>query len=388
MHRLLPIVACVAVGCATPPKESAPELVPTQAPLRVLQAPQPFRDAGGWHLALEIVAPSGDTLTALTVRHGAVVHTLADEKLAAACVGLHTSADRASGLRREPGATPGDQGTAVFVWTTVPSREALPESLAVEALFASGARHSLQVPVAPAETLLVQPPVLGPGWFTFMAPSNTSSHRRSIHTADGTLHAPQRFAVDLVRTDQSGARFTGSPAVNANYTAYGSPVVAVGGGVVVAVRDGIPENTPGLCPDRGNDPTCCVKAAVPITADTLAGNYVLVGLDSGAHATYAHLVPGSIEVTVGERVTGGQTLGRVGNSGHSSEPHLHFHLCDGPSVMGCGGVPFHFARFVEIPVDPRRGPTGPPRVMQTATPSNSSVLILPDANGQISGPSQ
>lgn len=171
MHRLIPILLCAAMACATPAIETSTPPTPAQALLRVLQAPQPFRDAGGWHLVLEVVAPSGDRLTALTVRHGAVVHRLADEQLAAASVGLHSTADRASGLRREPGVTPGDRGVAVFVWTTVPSRAGLPKLVTLEGLFASGARHMLEVPVTQSETLLVQPPVLGPGWFTFMAPS-------------------------------------------------------------------------------------------------------------------------------------------------------------------------------------------------------------------------
>ena len=70
-------------------------------------------------------------------------------------------------------------------------------------------------------------------------------------------------------------------------------------------------------------------------------------LDIGNHnfAFYAHLQPGSQRVKVGDRVRRGQVIGLVGNSGNSTEPHLHFHISDGNSPLGSEGVPYRQDAF-------------------------------------------
>ncbi len=65
-------------------------------------------------------------------------------------------------------------------------------------------------------------------------------------------------------------------------------------------------------------------------------------------ALYAHLKPGSVGVEPGERVRRGQVIGRVGNTGNSSQPHLHFHVMDGQggaSKLAADGLPYRFDRF-------------------------------------------
>jgi murein DD-endopeptidase len=100
------------------------------------------------------------------------------------------------------------------------------------------------------------------------------------------------------------------------------------------VKDGIPENVP-LSPTR----------AVPITLETVGGNYVIISLRNGHYAYYAHLQPGSIRVKPCDHVRRGQVLGLLGNSGNSDAPHLHFHISNGNSPMGSEGVPFLFDSF-------------------------------------------
>jgi hypothetical protein len=58
---------------------------------------------------------------------------------------------------------------------------------------------------------------------------------------------------------------------------------------------------------------------------------------------YAHLAPGSVSVKVGDRVTRGQLLGKVGNSGNTTQPHLHLHFTRGPEVLRDQAVPVGFA---------------------------------------------
>ena len=68
-------------------------------------------------------------------------------------------------------------------------------------------------------------------------------------------------------------------------------------------------------------------------------------LGNGFFAFYGHLQKGSVTVNRGERVKRGQVLGRLGNSGNSSAPHLHFHIMNGPSVLGSDGLPYVIDRF-------------------------------------------
>src|SRR5205823_3540550 len=75
------------------------------------------------------------------------------------------------------------------------------------------------------------------------------------------------------------------------------------------------------------------------------GNTVILDLGGNRFAGYAHLQPGSLMVKVGQRVRRGQRLARLGNSGVSSEPHLHFQICDRPSILGCEGLPYLLDAF-------------------------------------------
>jgi murein DD-endopeptidase MepM/ murein hydrolase activator NlpD len=78
------------------------------------------------------------------------------------------------------------------------------------------------------------------------------------------------------------------------------------------------------------------------------GNVVVLELEPGRFATYAHLAPGSLQVKEGERVTRGQSLGNVGNSGNSLGPHLHFHVSDRPEPLAGEGLPFALDSFTLV----------------------------------------
>lgn len=116
----------------------------------------------------------------------------------------------------------------------------------------------------------------------------------------------QRGAVDLVRVGGTGSH-RGDRRALGSYRAYDAEVFAPCGGRVAAAVDGLPDQTPGV-----------------LRYGPLYGNHVT--LDTGTETVVlAHLRPGSVAVAVGDRVRAGQLLGRVGNSGNSSEPHLHLH---------------------------------------------------------------
>jgi murein DD-endopeptidase MepM/ murein hydrolase activator NlpD len=80
----------------------------------------------------------------------------------------------------------------------------------------------------------------------------------------------------------------------------------------------------------------------------------VLDLGGGTYAFYAHLQPGSLRVKNGDRVTRGRVLGLLGNSGNSTEPHLHFHVSDGMSPLGSEGLPYTIAGMKGMPLQNER----------------------------------
>lgn len=191
---------------------------------------------------------------------------------------------------------------------------------------------------------VVGAPLRGDGWVALSALSNTNSHRRTIVVVNGKARIAQRFATDWTRIGADGLAFRGDPSKNANWSAYGAEVLAVANATVVDVKDGILEN----------DPTAD-KKAVPITLETVGGNYMILDLGNGYFAFYAHLQPKSIRVKIGNKVRRGQVMALLGNSGQADAPHLHFHITDGNSPLGAEGVPYVIELFEMQGILPSKG---------------------------------
>jgi hypothetical protein len=181
---------------------------------------------------------------------------------------------------------------------------------------------------------VIQSPLRGKNWLAANAPSNTSAHRRAIVPVNGQPHIGQRYAIDWIQLGDDGNSFTGDKSKNSSYHAWDQEIHAVTDGKIVEVKDGIPENVP----NSG-------KIAVPITYDTLAGNYIIQELSDGHFAAYAHLRPGTLKVKAGDSVRAGDVLAHLGNTGNSTEPHLHFQVCDAPSFTASEGMPFAIDKF-------------------------------------------
>jgi murein DD-endopeptidase MepM/ murein hydrolase activator NlpD len=154
---------------------------------------------------------------------------------------------------------------------------------------------------------------------------------------NGRTTVPQRFAVDLIGLDANGRAVRGDfrDSANEDWVGFGSEVVAVADGVVRGMQDGVPDHAPLVEPDP----------PAALTPDALYGNYVVLDLGSDAFAHYAHLQRNSVTVNVGQRVRRGQALGRLGNSGNTNAPHLHFHISDSASFGGSEGAPFVIDSF-------------------------------------------
>ena len=233
----------------------------------------------------------------------------------------------------------GGMRAVVFLW--VPLTSAAPKAIQQRLTIETGTGDSVRtqtldgsvVPVT-AQAVAIGPPLRGGPWLTGNGPADASGHRRSLIPIYGTPAIAQRFAIDFVKVNDEHKTFTGDQLKNENYYAEGVDALAVANGTVVEVKDSIPENVPGIN-----------SRAVPITLETVGGNHVIIDIGGGYYAFYAHLKPGSVKVKLGDKVTRGQVVGLVGNTGNSTEPHLHFHISDGNSPLGSEGVPYRLDSF-------------------------------------------
>jgi hypothetical protein len=151
------------------------------------------------------------------------------------------------------------------------------------------------------------------------------------HEIETNYHAAdraQRFALDLLVL-KDGATLAGDAAKLEHYYCWGRPILAPADGTVVTAIDGLRDEKIG----EGNP-----KAP--------AGNHVVLDLGNSEYAFLAHLRKGSVTVKPGDAVRAGRELGRCGNSGNSTEPHLHFHLQTTPDLQDGEGLPVFFESYV------------------------------------------
>lgn len=157
----------------------------------------------------------------------------------------------------------------------------------------------------------------------------------------------QRFAYDFLELED-GSSHVGEGGENADYHCFGSPVRAPAAGRVARAADSVPDNTPG-----------------EMNREAIFGNHVVLDHGNGEYSVLAHLRHGSVAVEAGDRVRRGDVLGECGNSGRSSEPHLHYHLQDSP-VPGEGtGLP---ALFRDYRADGQEVDSGEPTRGQVVRP--------------------
>lgn len=179
-------------------------------------------------------------------------------------------------------------------------------------------------------------PLAGSDWTADNGPNLHSHHRQGVFVAGGLAQNARRYAIDWKKY-RNGEIYSGDARDVRAYYSYGQDVVAVADGVVVGARNDMPDNIP-----RTKDG---FTPAVPLTMDNLAGNFIVLDVGSGQYAQYAHLQPGSVRVKAGDRVSKGQLVARVGNSGDARVPHLHFQVATGTDILDGEGVPYLIDRF-------------------------------------------
>ncbi|MEP6689912.1 MAG: M23 family metallopeptidase [Gemmatimonadaceae bacterium] len=341
--RVGPLIAVLAIA-ASAAAVAVSAQIPAQVEIRVPKAPTvAVFGAGAFAVyELHVTNVSTDTITLQRLEvvdgsGGKTLLTAQDSVLLTALSRPGTPMPRDRRARVDPGLR-----AVIFVWLPVDAQHP-PATLRQRiSLRKSGADSASQVLDGGLVRVEAHPVAIGAPlrgeWMAANGPSNASGHRRSAIATNGTIAIAQRFAIDFVRVDSAGSSFRGDRSKNENFYAEGQDALAVADGIVVETKDSIPENTEGPA-----------SRAVPITLVTVGGNHVVVDIGHGRYAFYAHVKPGSLRVHVGDRVKRAQVLALVGNTGNSTEPHLHFHISDslasGTSTLGSEGLPYTLPSF-------------------------------------------
>lgn len=157
-------------------------------------------------------------------------------------------------------------------------------------------------------------------WFVFWGGRTVAEN---YHAA----YADQRFASDfLVMKD--GSTHQGDGAQLEDYYCFGRPIHAPGAGTVIETMSSLPDLAIGQS-----------------DAENAGGNYVIIDHQNGEFSFLGHLQQGSLEVAVDEKVEAGTPIGRCGNSGNTSEPHLHYQLQAGAALYGAEALPAQFLNY-------------------------------------------
>jgi len=140
----------------------------------------------------------------------------------------------------------------------------------------------------------------------------------------------QTYAYDFIMMDDEGKSFQGSATDLHSYYCYAKDLIAPADGVVVQVRK------------RSKD---SFVDGINVYCDSLdiRGNYMTIKHHDTEYSVFAHLMPDSITVKVGDKVKQGEVIAKCGNSGNTSEPHLHFQFQSGKSFFLSLGLPIAFS---------------------------------------------
>jgi murein DD-endopeptidase MepM/ murein hydrolase activator NlpD len=158
-------------------------------------------------------------------------------------------------------------------------------------------------------------------WFVYWGGTQLE---QNYHVAE----ISQQYAYDLLMVE-NGSSHRGEGSKNEDYLVYGKDVIAPCDGRVVQVIQGVSDNIPGKT-----------------NPEQLTGNTVVLRTDAEEFLLFAHLKKGSIKVEEGQDVRRGEVLAQCGNSGNSTEPHLHLSLQNQIDMDGATGAKLYFDRLL------------------------------------------
>jgi hypothetical protein len=226
---------------------------------------------------------------------------------------------------------------------------------------------------------VIGPPLKGERFVSADSCCDATRHTRAALPIDGAVWVAQRYAVDWEQLNDDDRICSGPTNLVKSYTIYGKQVLAVADGTVVTAINDQPDVPPGSFPPG-------------LTLDQADGNAVILDLGGGNYAMYAHMQLGSVRVAVGDKVTRGQVLGLVGNSGNTLAPHLHFQMMDSPRSLESNGLPYEIDRYQVTASTPGTEafdqaeangtpialtPMTPPRQVTSALPLDQLIISFP-----------
>lgn len=183
--------------------------------------------------------------------------------------------------------------------------------------------------------IVIRPPLKGNGWLATTACCKPNVHRDERIAIDGVrIETGETFAIDWAKV-KNDRLYDGDGKRVEQYYGFGEDVFAVADGTVISVHDGMPDQTPFVL-------------MVPKSKSDYGGNNVIFEIAPNVFAWYAHLRQGSLTVKVGDAVVAGAPIAKLGNSGPSEGPHLHFGLIDKPDAIAGRSLPFVFDSFTLV----------------------------------------
>lgn len=183
---------------------------------------------------------------------------------------------------------------------------------------------------------------------------NTPGKRIPSH---GTNRLGTRYAYDFLQVDWNRKGWPsyrvhplryfllGAP-LN-KYYCWGKDVHAPCDGIIVKAEDGYKERARAHLLSDLYVASKVARAFDPSkdNIQSVAGNYIIMKCDDNVFAGLVHLQTGSIKVSVGQSVKKGDVIGKVGHSGNSFGPHLHFQLMDSSDIVTANGLPCAFEQY-------------------------------------------
>jgi len=342
LRRLgLLLCACLIMTAVSWAQEVDPK--PPQVSVDFYYPPSPLMQHGTPRLVYEMLLseypPTSYELDSIDVSAGAKTFSFSGARLQSMMRLLGEKKPSATSRRLGEG-----QSAVVYFMLDFAKTDEVPDTLGhtLHLTSADGAHHALvaqPLQVSKQAPVVIAPPLRGDGWLAGDSVHNgvDAAHRRTILLAGGQPWLAQRYAIDWVRyriVNGVAVTWSGREDQNSSYFCYDNPIYSVADGKVVEAMDGVPENVP----HSG-------KYAVGLNFINAGGNHVVEDIGENRYVFYAHIRPGTLTVKVGDEVKAGQVIGHVGNTGSSTEPHLHIHIVDRPSFLAGHGVPYEFKRF-------------------------------------------
>ena len=373
------------LAAAASAKTPAPQ---TMSPmlLSIRNAPIPFVGSDGHtHLVYELWLNNFSSGDAAVEQ----VQILGDGHLLATLDKSHVAARlQPAGLRVSSGTMAPSSVSLLFLHVVLPKGAAIPSQLShqVKAHFDAAPPGHQEWTSTLAGTRIdrrrvavIGPPLKGERYVSADSCCDATRHTRAALPIDGAVWVAQRYAVDWEQLNPDNRICAGPTNLVKSYTIYGKQVLAVADGIVVTAINDQPDVPPGSFPPG-------------LTLDQADGNAVIVDLGGGNYAMYAHMQPGSVRVAVGDKVTRGQVLGLVGNSGNTLAPHLHFQMMDSARSLESNGLPYEIDRYQITASTPGTEafdqaeangtpialmPVSPPRQVTSALPLDQLIISFP-----------